>query len=82
MAVLFAASRTFVGPETFTILQSAGVLTMVILGGIASITGVIVGATPVTLLNIRVLQTGNIVLTCSGANLKANDMVKKAYLGM
>jgi len=29
-----------------------------------------------------VLQTGNIVLTDTGANLKANDMVKKAYLGM
>jgi branched-chain amino acid transport system ATP-binding protein len=29
-----------------------------------------------------VLQTGQIVLTDTGANLKANDMVKKAYLGM
>ena len=29
-----------------------------------------------------VLQTGNIVLTDSGANLKANDMVRKAYLGI
>jgi len=29
-----------------------------------------------------VLQTGNIVLTDTGANLKANDMVKRAYLGM
>jgi branched-chain amino acid transport system ATP-binding protein len=29
-----------------------------------------------------VLQTGNIVLTDSGQNLKANDMVRKAYLGM
>jgi len=29
-----------------------------------------------------VLQTGEIVLTDTGANLKANDMVKKAYLGM
>jgi branched-chain amino acid transport system ATP-binding protein len=29
-----------------------------------------------------VLQTGNIVLTDTGANLKANDMVRKAYLGM
>jgi branched-chain amino acid transport system ATP-binding protein len=29
-----------------------------------------------------VLQTGNIVLTDTGPNLKANDMVKKAYLGI
>ena len=29
-----------------------------------------------------VLQTGNIVLTDTGDNLKANDMVRKAYLGM
>ena len=29
-----------------------------------------------------VLQTGSIVLTDTGPNLKANDMVRKAYLGM
>ena len=29
-----------------------------------------------------VLQTGNIVLTDTGTNLQANDMVRKAYLGM
>ena len=29
-----------------------------------------------------VLQTGNIVLTDTGQNLKANDMVRKAYLGI
>ncbi len=29
-----------------------------------------------------VLQTGQIVLTDSGQNLKANDMVRKAYLGI
>lgn len=63
MGVLFAASRTFVSPETFTFLQSVGVLTMVILGGIGSITGVIVGATVVTLLNIQVLQSFSLYLS-------------------
>ncbi|MGA2083841.1 MAG: branched-chain amino acid ABC transporter permease [Holophaga sp.] len=63
MGVLFAASRTFVSPETFTFLQSVGVLTMVILGGIGSITGVIVGATLVTLLNIQVLQSFSLYLS-------------------
>jgi branched-chain amino acid transport system permease protein len=71
MGVLFAASRTFVSPETFTFLQSVGVLTMVILGGIGSITGVIVGATVVTLLNIQVLQSFSLFLS----QLRQSDSV-------
>ena len=71
MGVLFAASRTFVSPETFTFLQSVGVLTMVILGGIGSITGVIVGATVVTLLNIQVLQSFSLFLS----QLRQSDAV-------
>ncbi len=71
MGVLFAASRTFVSPETFTFLQSVGVLTMVILGGIGSITGVIVGATLVTLLNIQVLQSFSLFLS----QLRQSDAV-------
>ena len=71
MGVLFAASRTFVSPETFTFLQSVGVLTMVILGGIGSITGVIVGATVVTLLNIQVLQSFSLYLS----QLRQSDAV-------
>jgi branched-chain amino acid transport system permease protein len=74
MGVLFAASRTFVSPETFTFLQSVGVLTMVILGGIGSITGVIVGATVVTLLNIQVLQSFSLFLS----QLRQSDA---AFLG-
>jgi branched-chain amino acid transport system permease protein len=74
MGVLFAASRTFVSPETFTFLQSVGVLTMVILGGIGSITGVIVGATLVTLLNIQVLQSFSLYLS----QLRQSDA---AFLG-
>ncbi len=56
MGVLFAASRTFVSPESFSFMQSIGVLTMVILGGLGSIPGVIVGAAVVTILNLQVLQ--------------------------
>lgn len=56
MGVLFAANRTFVSPESFSLLQSIGILTMVILGGIGSIPGVILGAALVTILNIQVLQ--------------------------
>ncbi|MEI6873499.1 MAG: branched-chain amino acid ABC transporter permease [Spirochaetota bacterium] len=57
MGVLFAASRTFVSPESFTFLASVNVLTMVILGGIGSIPGVIVGAVVVTILNLQILQS-------------------------
>ncbi len=56
MGVLLAASRTFISPESFSFMQSIGVLTMVILGGAGSIPGVILGAATVTLLNLQVLQ--------------------------
>ena len=71
MGVLFAASRTFVSPETFTFLQSIGVLTMVILGGIGSIPGVIVGAAVVTILNLQVLQGLSLYLS----QLRQSDAV-------
>jgi branched-chain amino acid transport system permease protein len=65
MGVIFAANRTFVSPESFNFLQSIGVLTMVILGGMGSIPGVIVGAAAVTILNVQVLQ---------GLSLGLNDL--------
>jgi branched-chain amino acid transport system permease protein len=71
MGVLFAASRTFVSPEPFTMLQMISVLIMVILGGIGSMVGVIVGATVITLLNIQVLQSLSLFLT----DLRTNDAV-------
>ena len=71
MGVLFAASRTFVSPETFTFLQSCSILTMVILGGIGSINGVILGAVLVTLLNIQVLQSFSLYLS----QLRQSDAV-------
>ena len=55
MGVLFSASRTFVSPESFSFMQSIAVLTMVILGGLGSIPGVILGATLVTILNLQIL---------------------------
>ena len=57
MGVIFAANRTFVSPETFTLTASISIVVMIILGGLGSIPGVIVGATIVTLLNIDILQT-------------------------
>lgn len=63
MGALYAANRTFVSPETFSFLQSIGVLTMVILGGLGSIPGVIFGAAAVVLLNIQILQNFSLYLS-------------------
>jgi branched-chain amino acid transport system permease protein len=63
MGALYAANRTFVSPETFSFLQSIGVLTMVILGGLGSIPGVIFGASAVVILNIQVLQNFSLYLS-------------------
>src|SRR5262249_2192933 len=43
-------------PESFTFLESIGVLAMVILGGMGSIPGAVLGATVVTVLNLQVLK--------------------------
>jgi len=71
MGVLYAANRTFVSPESFSFLQSIGVLTMVILGGLGSIPGVIIGAAVVVFLNIQVLQTFSLYLS----SLRQSDAV-------
>jgi branched-chain amino acid transport system permease protein len=63
MGVLYGANRTFVSPESFSFLQSIGVLTMVILGGLGSIPGVILGAAVVVILNIQILQTISLYLS-------------------
>jgi branched-chain amino acid transport system permease protein len=63
MGVMLAASRTFVSPESFTFMQSIGVLSMVILGGQGSIPGVIVGAATVIILNLQILQGFSLYLS-------------------
>ncbi|MDI6693536.1 MAG: hypothetical protein QME21_00695 [Anaerolineales bacterium] len=71
MGILFAASRTFVSPESFSFMQSIGVLSMVILGGLGSIPGVIVGAAVVIILNLQVLQGLSLYLS----QLRQSDAV-------
>lgn len=56
MGILFSAKQVFINPESFTFLESIGVLSMVILGGMGSIPGAILGATAVTVLNLQVLK--------------------------
>ena len=56
VGVLFSAKQVFINPESFTFMESIGVLAMVILGGMGSIPGAILGATVVTVLNLQVLR--------------------------
>ena len=44
VGVMFAAKTTFVNPASFTFLESAIILSIVVLGGMGSIIGVIFGA--------------------------------------
>ncbi len=80
IGVLFAAKQVFINPESFTFLESIGVLAMVILGGMGSIPGAVLGATVVTVLNLQVLKgfslwlnelrnAGTVVLGYNLANL-------------
>lgn len=55
MGVVFAAKQTFIDPTSFTLLESTNILVMVLLGGMGSIPGVILGAAVVTILNLQVL---------------------------
>ncbi len=56
MGVVFSAKQVFINPESFTFLESIGVLSMVILGGMGSIRGAVLGAAVVTVLNLQVLK--------------------------
>jgi branched-chain amino acid transport system permease protein len=44
VGVIFAAKTTFINPASFTFLESAMILSIVVLGGMGSVTGVILGA--------------------------------------
>ena len=56
VGVLFSAKQIFINPESFTFMESIGVLSMIILGGMGSIPGAILGAAVVTVLNLQVLK--------------------------
>lgn len=71
MGVIMAANRTFINPESFDFMQSIGVLAMVILGGIGSIPGVVLGAAVVVILNLQILQQISLYL----AQLRQSDSV-------
>jgi branched-chain amino acid transport system permease protein len=56
VGVVFAAKQVFINPESFTFMESIGVLAMVILGGMGSVPGAILGAAAVTILNLQLLK--------------------------
>jgi branched-chain amino acid transport system permease protein len=56
IGVLYGAKQTFVSPDSFSLLNSISILAMVIVGGLGSIRGVLMGAVIVTLLQLQVLK--------------------------
>lgn len=56
MGMLFAVKQQFINPDTFGFMESIGVLAMIILGGLGSIRGAIVGAAAITLLRFQFLR--------------------------
>lgn len=63
MGVVFASKQVFINPESFTFLESIGVLSMIILGGVGSIPGTILGASLVTILNLQILKQFSLTLS-------------------
>jgi ABC-type branched-chain amino acid transport system, permease component len=55
MGVVFAAKQLFINPPTFDLLRSINILVMVILGGMGSIPGAMLGAIIVTMLDLQIL---------------------------
>ncbi|HEX2864591.1 MAG TPA: branched-chain amino acid ABC transporter permease [Deinococcales bacterium] len=80
MGAIFAARQLTISPENFDFNESIGVLAMVVLGGLGSIRGAILGAAVLTILNIQILpalsqslnglrNAGTVVLGYNLANL-------------
>lgn len=55
IGVLYASKQTFIDPQSFVLLKSITILAMVIVGGMGSIKGVVLGGIIVTLLNLQIL---------------------------
>ena len=67
--VLFAAKTTFINPASFTFLESAMILSLVVLGGMGSIVGVIIGAMVLILLPEYLRGVGEYRMLMFGAIL-------------
>lgn len=67
--VLFAAKTTFINPASFTFMESAMILSMVVLGGMGSVVGVIIGALVLILLPEYLRGVGEYRMLFFGAAL-------------
>ncbi len=56
MGMLYAVKQQFINPDSFTLMQSVEILAMVILGGLGSIRGTIIGAVGLTVVKLQVLN--------------------------
>lgn len=63
IGVLYAAKQSFVSPESFSLNLSISILAMVIVGGIGSIRGALLGGIIITLLNLQVLKNLSLQIT-------------------
>jgi branched-chain amino acid transport system permease protein len=63
MGVLFSAKQQFISPESFRLVASIGILSMVIIGGIGGIKGAIFGALIIRLLELHILTSLNLQIT-------------------
>jgi branched-chain amino acid transport system permease protein len=71
MGAVFAAKMSFVSPESFTFWESIMILCMVVLGGMASIPGVILGALALVVLPEWLRQLQNYRMLIFGASMVA-----------
>jgi branched-chain amino acid transport system permease protein len=71
MGAVFAAKMGFVSPESFTFWESIMVLCMVVLGGMASIPGVVLGAAALTVLPEVFRQLQSYRMLIFGASMAA-----------
>jgi branched-chain amino acid transport system permease protein len=76
MGVIFAAKQTFVSPESFSFDQSIFILSIVIVGGMGSIRGVILGAVAVTLLNVQTLPNLSIMINSLRNNPQVSEGIR------
>jgi branched-chain amino acid transport system permease protein len=78
MGVIFAAKQTYVDPDTVRFEQSILILSIVIVGGMGSIRGVILGAVTVTLLNLQILKNISLLLNSLRNNPTVPDFIATA----
>src|SRR5258708_2330249 len=79
MGVIYAAKQTFVGPESFGFNQSIAILSIVIVGGMGSIRGVILGAVVVTLLNLQFLPNLSLLINSFKRSTEVSEGVRNFF---